>query len=249
MYYSIHKDFIISSITDILKDFISANKGVGNGIETFPLCDYVMQSVFLKMTGYQEQKMKCIIWEIATIDFDYRRTLLGNDEKLGECSSYSDKNKIYKRLVNQILKYNPKFDIKQELNAKTILKETIDYIKLGFKNTNLSIWAQGSYNDFSKNIKNLIKFEHLIERDSKGNINLFVNVLQDKYEALYNHRNRIAHNTSSYQQNLPTLKTLANPNYRYENYFMYFCILVLIDRIFIELYKKYVTEVENNTNL
>ena len=104
-------DFILSPITDILKDAVSASAGIGNGIETFPLCDYIMQSVFLKMTGFQEQKMKCICWEMATVDYDYRRALLANDDKLGECSSYEDKNKIYKRLVAQIKNHDPKFDI------------------------------------------------------------------------------------------------------------------------------------------
>ncbi|TNE74930.1 hypothetical protein EP331_00480, partial [bacterium] len=60
------------------------------------------------------------------------------------------------------------------------------------------------------------------------------------------HRNRVAHNTHSYQQNLPTLKTLVNENYIYENYFLWFAILVLIDNIFIELYKKYLTVIEDN---
>jgi hypothetical protein len=248
MRHSIHEEFIKLSIIGILQDVVSASKGIGSGIETFPLCDYVMQSVFLKMTGFQEQKMKCIIWEIATIDFDYRRTLLGNDDKLGECSSYSDKNKIYKRLVEQILKHDPKFDIKRDINAITILKDTIDCVKTEFVKTNLSIWAQGSFNEFTSNINTLIKPEHFIGKDSKGNTNLFVNVLQDKYEVLYKHRNRIAHNTPSYQQNLPTLKTLANPNYKYENYFIYFSILVLIDKIFIDLYTKYLAAIENNTN-
>lgn len=248
MHPSIHKEFILSSITDILNDVVFASKGVGSGIETFPLCDYVMQSVFLKMTGFQEQKMKCIIWELATTDFDYRRALLGNDDKLGECSSYSDKNKIYKRLVEQIQKHDPKFDIELHINATTILKETIDLVKTQFSNSNLSIWAQVSFNEFSRNIKTMIKPEHFIKKETKGNTNLFVNVLQDKYEILYKHRNKIAHNTPSYQQNLPTLKTLANPDYQYENYFIYFSILVLIDSVFIELYKKYLTALDDRTN-
>ncbi len=63
--------------------------------------------------------------------------------------------------------------------------------------------------------------------------------LNDIYSILYKHRNRCAHNTQSYQQNLPTLKTLANEDYQYENYFVRFAILILIDKVFIELYKKY----------
>lgn len=67
--------------------------------------------------------------------------------------------------------------------------------------------------------------------------NLLENYL--KYELLYNHRNRCAHNTQSYQQNLPTLEILQNKNYIYENYFIRFAVLILIDQIFILLYDKY----------
>jgi hypothetical protein len=51
-----HTDFILSPITDILREVVSANAGIGNGIETYPLSEYILQSAFLKMTGFQEQK-------------------------------------------------------------------------------------------------------------------------------------------------------------------------------------------------
>ena len=60
-------------------------------------------------------------------------------------------------------------------------------------------------------------------------------------EHLYISRNRCAHNTQSYQQNLPTLKRLSDDNFRYENFYIWFVVLVLIDNIFIELYKKYLS--------
>ena len=82
-----HSDFIFSPITEVLKDAVTASSGIGNGIETFPLYDYVMQSTFLKATGFQEQKMKCICWEIATFDYEYRYEF--TKTPLGECSSYS----------------------------------------------------------------------------------------------------------------------------------------------------------------
>jgi hypothetical protein len=244
---NIHTDFILSPISSILRDVVSASSGIGSGIETFPLCDYIIQSAFLKMTGFQEQKMKCIIWELATIDYDYRRALLANDDKLGECSSYSDKDKIYKRLVAQIKKYNPQFDIRNDINATVLRDETMEYIKNEFSNTNVSIWAQGNFNEFISS-STVIKPEHFIQEDAKGNTYLFVNVLQDKYGVLYNHRNRIAHNTYSYQQDLPTLKTLLSPSYRYENYFIYFSILLLIDKVFISLYQKYLLAIEGYAN-
>src|SRR5688572_16987320 len=84
-----HTEFILSPTTDILRDVVSASAGIGHGIETYPLCDYVMQSAFLKMTGFQEQKMKCICWELATNDYEYRYEFTKNP--LGECSSYKEK--------------------------------------------------------------------------------------------------------------------------------------------------------------
>jgi hypothetical protein len=243
---SSHTEFILSSSSRTLNDVVSATSGIGGGIETFPLCDYVMQSVFLKMTGSQEQKMKCIIWELATIDFDYRRAVLANDDRLGECSSYDDKNKIYKRLVGQIQKYNPKFDVTTDIDSAKILTETISYITTLFHNTNLSIWAQSSFTWFVKNKTTVIRLEHFARRDTKGKTNLFESSLQDKYEMLYNHRNRIAHNTHSYQQNLPTLKTLASENQVYENYFVYFSILMIIDEVFRALYRKYLEAVQDS---
>ena len=220
-----HNDFILSSITDILKEVVSASAGIGSGIETYPLCDYIMQSVFLKMTGFQEQKMKCICWELATNDYEYRRVLLADEDKLGECSTFKAKNMIYKRLLAKI-------DLLDNKSKRSILLETFSDIIKTFLNTNLSIWAQQSFNWFMKHHKNFIKIKHF----ANGK-----NLLEDslKYDLLYNHRNRCAHNLQSYQQNLPTLKTLANGNYQYENYFVRFAILILIDKIFIELYKNY----------
>ena len=240
-----HNLFIQKPITDILRDAVTASAGIGNGIETFPLCDYIMQSVFLKMTGFQEQKMKCICWELATNDYDYRRVLLSNEDRLGECSSYPDKNNIYKRLVEQIRIYDSDFNA-ITIENKRIRRETISNIKKIFSNTNLLIWGQEEFIEFVN-----------IWRDVKGacfaneNNSLFTEVTNGislKYvyvNHLYKHRNRIAHNTYSYQQNLPTLKTLANENYKYENYFLWFAILVLIDEIFIELYAKYLKVLED----
>jgi len=226
-----HTDFILSPITDILKDVVTASTGIGSGIETYPLCDYIMQSAFLKMTGFQEQKMKCICWELATNDYEYRRDLLANKDNLGECSSIEAKNKIYKRLV-------AKTDLLDDKDKRNILSVTFSDIKRTFLDTNLSIWAQQSFNWFIKHHKSFIKIGHFANKN-----NILENCL--KYDLLYNHRNRCAHNTQSYQQNLPTLKTLLDENYQYENYFIRFTILVLIDKIFIELYKKYLKVLED----
>lgn len=243
---NIHKDFILSPITDVLKDVVSASAGIGSGIETFPMCDYVMQSVFLKMTGFQEQKLKCVCWELASVDFEYRYDY--NTKPVGERSSYNNKQSIYKDLVEQIKKRSSSFNVPNDIDKDKILATTTNAIKNIFDKTNLSIWSQKSFNEYGT-IWSEIEKKHF----ANDNVNLFTDIkgeeisLQRIYiDYLYKHRNRVAHNTQSYQQNLPTLKTLINKNYKYENYFVWFSTLVLIDEIFRELYKKYLETFDDN---
>lgn len=231
-----HTDFILSPISKILENAVASCIGIGSGIETYPLCDYLMQSTFLKMTGFQEQKMKCICWELATHDYNYRRILLANDDKLGECSSYHDKSNIYKRLISNI-ETNSTFNIETDIDKAKISRDVKSSIKNIFIDTNLSLWTQREFNEFT--CTSIIPATNFATRK-----NLLESSWQDKYKALYNHRNRCAHNTLSYQQNLPTLKTLESEDYKYENYFLWFALLVLIDEVFMELYRRYLNTLE-----
>jgi len=232
-----HTDFILSPITRILQDVVAANSGVGNGIETYPLSEYIMQSVFLQMTGFQEQKMKCICWELATVDFQYRYDRY-TKKPLGECSTYSDKKDIYNDLLKAIKQHKPDFNLDTELNRIELRRRTFGDIRDVLINSSLSIWAESSFLEF---VNNGAFFTH--QQFALGN-DLLVNVLQAKYQLLYNHRNRCAHNTLSYQENLPTLKTLFNSNIKDDNYFVRFGLLILIDNIFIDLYEKYLEVLE-----
>jgi len=233
-----HKDFILSPITDILKEIVSANAGIGDGIETYPLGEYIMQSVFLKMTGFQEQKLKCICWELATNDYEYRykRFTL---KPLGECSSYEEKKTIYKDLLELIKKHRPNFNT-NEIDTNFIRSATISEIQSIFSSSNLSTWTLYSFLE-------LMNDHSIISQNQFATPNnLFENILQEKYSLLYNHRNRCAHNTQSYQDNLPTLKALLSQNYKYDNYFIRFTLLILLDKIFIDLYMKYLATLEES---
>lgn len=226
-----HEKFILSPMSTILKEAVISISGIGVGIETYPLCDYIMQSIFLKMTGYQEQKMKCVAWEIATNNFDYRRKLLNNEDKLGECSTYESKNKVYKALCGQI-ELNSYFFTDTAMKAR-IKDKSYNFIKNIFKNTNLEIWSYKSFKQFLGN--DIIKDTQYLN----NNRNLFENKIQDVYNELYIERNRIAHNTMSYQQNLPDFNVLRDEKKYSRNYFLWFAILLLIDNIFMEIYKVY----------
>lgn len=246
-----HNNFILSPIGEILKDMVSASSGVGNGIESFPLLDYIMQATFLKMTGAQEQKVKCIGWELATYDYEYRYKF--TQKPLGECSSYDEKEKIFNDIIYQIVKHGKKeFDI-YSIDKQKLLTKTKQLINNTFSNTNLCAWAKRSFNEYFDIWKDITP-DYFLRQDKK--YNLFSNsrsisknpedTLVKMYDHMYVHRNRIAHNTLSYQQNLPTLNILIKDENKLNNYFIYFSILILIDNIIISLYKQYLDITENN---
>lgn len=232
-----HRDFILMPIDKILKEAIFATNAVGFTIKAYPLYDYIMQSIFIKMTGFQEQKLKCIVWELATDDYDYRYRKLSN--KLGECSSYKDKNEIYKDMIETIKECSSDFEIKGFLDKKDFMDSIENNIVTIFNNSHLANFKLKSFKQFLDIWKKLFSENSLLTdnlfQSEEKHIRL-INVYQDY---LYKARNRIAHNTLSYQQNLPTLKVLKGEDYKYENYFLWFAILVLIDEVFLRLYKKY----------
>ena len=244
-----HNNFILSPVSEILKDMVSASSGIGNGIESFPLFEYIMQSTFLKITGAQEQKMKCIVWELATHDYEYRYMRFTKNQ-LGECSNYSEKQKIYKDIIEQIKKHGRKdFDI-NSIGKNKILKQNTQFVEQTFVNTNIEKKKKRSFDEYIFIWKD-IKDNYFATKD-----NLFVHTaaINDKpedtllkmYEYLYSHRNRIAHNTLSYQQNLSSLNVLIKEEYKLNNYFIYFSLLILIDNVMINLYKQYLNTIENN---
>lgn len=235
-----HTDFILTPINTILDEAVYATARIGTGIETYTLSDYIMQSIFLKMTGFQEQKMKCIAWEMGTNDNEYRRRLLNNEDNLGEYSTYKAKNKIYTKLIELIKGSSTDFSIDNDIDRSSILNNTMQIIRSSFADSVFSTWNQKGF-DYICNSNNVITIDQLLPIDGK---NLFQNILINKYDALWKQRNRLAHNTASYQQNLPTLKTLLNEDDESRNYFVWFSILIIIDSIFIELYKIYQEELK-----
>ncbi len=60
-YNNIHRDFILTPSLSVIEDAVNACSGVGSGMGTYPLKDYLFQSLFLQLTGFQEQKLKLLL--------------------------------------------------------------------------------------------------------------------------------------------------------------------------------------------
>ena len=241
MYYNIHSKFILSPIFNILEEAADVSQVMGNGIGTQPLCEYVMQSTFLKMTGALEQKLKCICWEIATNDYEYRQKLLRHNN--GEYSDYNAKKAVFDELLSQI-RTQEDFDVRSIIKTgeyTTPLDKVQSWIddmtKKVFsmlERTTMRFWLPREFNEMRLHAGQLNSHQ-LFQNGS-----LFGNELQKDYKTVvYDHRNRCAHNLKSYQENLPKLNTLINETYLYENYFYRYILLIVLDEIFILLFQKY----------
>lgn len=245
---SMHSNFIYTPISDILEDAANATQCIEQSIDVYPLCDYIMQSIFMKMTGAQEQKMKCICWELATVDFEIRYDLY-NNWNLGECSALSAKNKIFVILLKAISKIKDDFNPNSAIDKNSILQATKDTLINFHRNSNINSFSSREYQEFIK-IFDTIEDKCIYQILDKNKV-LFSKcdncsnhktctkqkMLDNMYSHMYAHRNRCAHNLMSYQQNLPSLKTLSSADYIYENYYIRFALLIIIDLIITELYR------------
>lgn len=244
-----HSNFILKPISDVLSDALSVLSTIGDGIDAIPVSEYLLQSTFLRMTGFQEQKLKCVVWDLATSDYTYRYERFSR-KPVGECSCYEEKNLVYKDLVGILSNFG--FEI-----TDAIRQDIFDEAK----QTALDIYSQS--NLVESNSLHYMEFEQYLTVISKDCImakdNLFKNVsncrdkdnnqknrckhglcMRQVFEiSVYHFRNQCAHNTQSYQSNLPTLESLQSLEYRYANYFIRFFILILVDDIFRYLYGEY----------
>ena len=240
MYKSEHSGFILSSLSDILREGNSACRGIGDEMASFALSEYVMQTIFIKMTGALEQKMKCICWDMATKDYEYRYEYL-NKKKYGECSDWNSKNGIYNDLIENIEKQDQGFRLSSLISAD-FLNKILNEVENIFQHSDMSVWQNRQYVCFIEKYKETFKANQIGLDKQKGakGYKLFESDLQQLFEkAIYKHRNRCAHNTLSYQSNKPDLESLAEDNGINNNYFFRYALLILMDEIFIALFRKY----------
>lgn len=242
-----HIPFILRPESEIAKEAIWSLNATNGGIEIYPISGYLLHSLFLKLTGAQEQKLKCICWEMACRDFEYRYERFERN-RYSECSDYKDKNMVYNDLIDAIKKQDQTFVISDAIKDdilqtwRTSTQTLFDKSQLGnnfrkqyneYKTFEASVnrnWIMDGKQLF-KNGDNIAAAEKTATC-GKALFELFNNYV-------YKERNRCAHNTRSYQHNLPSLNAMMADDYKLQNYFLFMSIMLLLDTIYIKLFKIY----------
>lgn len=225
----LEEKFIHTPIETVMEEAVSACSVIVGGIESYPISEYVFQSLFLKMTGFQEQKLRCICWYIASFDYQFRYNYLDKYKELHQFSSQADKNAVWSMINGLIRTYDDtKFQISLDEREKMV-KEVAGNIVSIFDQSILSEWNKRQYQEFKKWAANITLGD--VAESGK----LLSGKLYNIYEEMYDRRNKFAHNTLSYQQNLPSFKSLTEG--RQGNFYCWFFILTLIDKLFINRFE------------
>lgn len=262
-----HEEFILSPIEQILEDVGMATSSVNVGLHSYPLCEYVMHSTFLKLTGYQEQKLKCISWELATDNYRHRYERYKR-KPLGECSSYEDKKMVFDDLVRLTHELDGTYKGLTSVELQEIYTETSVALISFYRQSKIKGWMEKPFSDFSQ-LTRLCGAQCLAFFNNNGlmtdivghcdncshrsatppavacEIGQIANVRR-VFDSVIMHRNRCAHNTISAQRNLPSLSTMKSMDYLFENYFLRFAMLIYIDKIFVRLFRNYLKVIDND---
>ena len=242
MFCSETDEFIFSPLSGLLDDAVDALETVERGMKSYCVADWIMPAIFLRMTGAQEQKLKCINWNLGSLDLELRYNRYSS--KMGEMSSYDDKNKLCDDLLTYILSHSRNLSPTTVVDRQTLLDKARLVVEDSCGISVMKVWYAGDYKDFEE-VMSVFKAQELAVWNSNNNkfSSLLSGNLLSAFQALYCHRNRCAHNTTSYQKNLPKFDVLSGPNAKYENYFIHYYILVLLDLLFVQLYRTVVAMV------
>lgn len=301
-------EFIKTPLSNIIDELISRCSFLDGLIEEFPIREYLLQSVFIRMCGAQEQKLKCICWEIATNNYELRHDYLMENRGYGECSKYDSKRKVYELIYNACLDVCEKPSLEEGLYHACYSEDEREAIKRDWERkqrrkieknvrkevrlleSNGEAPTNEAVNEIRKKIQTKLLSESEYKKRVRDEIKSYilgrVDAVMDKfvetdniihgcesefkasvqrkkssfgggnfvpwekdflkgelpkiYEiALYNHRNRCAHNLNSVRNNLPTFNELNDSNNKYCNYYYRFYILLIIDEIFTKLFCYY----------
>ena len=236
MFRSNTTDFILAPLSNVLSEAIEAMVVVNDGMYGYQLADWVMPTVFLRMTGAQEQKFKCICWDFWTLDLEWRNQRYG--KKIAEMSCYDEKNHLCRDLIQYLIRSKRGFDPVASIDREGLIRDAYQETVSICQDSLLKDWFSDSFAVFEEVVP-AFKKDYFVVWNSQKNTykDLFIEELYDAYEALYYHRNRCAHNSTSFQDNLPKFEVLSGSNAIYENYFVRFYLLILLDKLFVQLYR------------
>lgn len=234
-------NFILTPIDKLIDDAITSTAGLHNKLYAYPVVEYIMHSLFLKISGMLEQKMYSIIFEMSSNHIDLRYKALNGYYK--GVSSLNDKNKILKELIEQITLY-ANYDMVNKLEYIDISywQDSINKINEKFY---LSLFMDCNIRQFKEChdiLTSLDITKKTLHKDTKLKNNLFI--IYEKY--LCPTRNRLAHNEYVQYNNIPTIKDIARDSYKYNNYFLFFTIFHYIDIVFMNSFKQYIECIDNN---
>lgn len=239
-----HFDFILGDGRVLVEDAARALASVQTGMLNRFTCDYILQAAFLAMTGYLEQKMKCVCWEVASRDYEFRSRDFDNNKLQ---SSYADKREVLNNLIRSIDRIGGKF-VPNNVEKADVLTGAIESIKAFRYSSKIIGWGTVQYEETVK-LFGMVTSDDLLVDDGKGDAKRYdyfwgrgrvvegilssgrVNLCYLYEEVIYRHRNRCAHNTLSYQINHPELSLLSREEFIYHNYLIRFFILLIIDEI------------------
>lgn len=250
-----HLDFILTPMSDLLEEASVALLGIDIDISSYPMAEYFLKSLFLKMSGFQEQKLKCICWEMATVDYDYRYKTYSKGFSHHECSNYSDKNGVLRDIIGEILKKNSNFNACNSVSLPRLLAEGENTIDNFYESARLKGWLEHEYLTYKQSFKLRQHCFNIL--NDLNNTSLFLKKCSQQRQAcnhplcgligsewlytdvVYSFRNQCAHNTLSYQKDSCALAQMSDPGFVYMNYFVRFHLLTIIDMIFVSFYRQF----------
>ena len=179
------------------------------------------------------------MWEMATDDYEFRYQNIFQ-KNLGECSNVKDKQEIFRHLIRQIRIKDSNYSI-PEISRETIVNTTKNVMRTVFEGTILKTCSEREFKSYLDISKSFTKSSFGVgEQLFCGNVS-GVNAIEFYDRFLYRQRNRLAHNTTSYLENIPGFSSLADPNDILRNYFLFYAYLMMMDGVFVEAFNKYLS--------
>lgn len=239
------EEFILNKmVEDVLEEAVIAMMDLRDDFTSLPVVDYLCSSLIIKITGLLEQKFRAVVWTLASHDRDYRRDFLNN--RFGEYSNFESKQGVYKLLVGQIKKIaDTKFTIEHNAHLEESKKLVLEKFGKTIIHSNLN----RDYDDFKNNIAITNQINIDIDPKDKRTITLIPNEkIKELFENLiHKDRNRIAHNTDTVQSVKNNLHLLFTESDDTRNYFIKIFVLLYIDKVLDQTYKRY-KELFDNAN-